>query len=152
VLPEELPAAIERLQASNKQLQKSQEALYERLAGHEAGLLVASGEKVGAVTIVASAVQGWEANGLKKLAAAIVAKPGTVAILASSESPTLIVVARSQDLTFDTGEVLRQLIERFGGKGGGKGSLAQGGGLSGSADEILKTARELVQSKVQSPL
>jgi alanyl-tRNA synthetase len=150
VLPEELPAAIERLQTTNKQLQKTQEGLYERLAIHEAGGLVGTGDKVGATTVVASIVQGWDANGLKKLAAAIVSRPSTVAVLVSSESPSLIVVARSQDLPLDTGEVLKQLVGQFGGKGGGKGSLAQGGGLTGSSDEILKAARAHIQSKVQS--
>ncbi len=151
VLPEELPGAIERLQATNKQQQKAKEALYERLATHEAARLAASGEKVGATTVVAAALEGWDAGGLKKLASAIVAKPGAVAVLTSSESPSLIVIARSQDLAFDTGELLKPLIERFGGKGGGKGSLAQGGGLTGNPDEILEAARALLQSKVQTP-
>ena len=129
VLPDELPAAIERLQTASRQQQKFQETLYDKLATHEAAILVATGERIGAATVVAAAMPGWDANGLKKLASAVVAKPGTVAVLTSSESPSLIVVARSQDLSFDTGDVLKQLIERFGGKGGGKGALAQGGGL-----------------------
>jgi alanyl-tRNA synthetase len=62
----------------------------------------------------------------------------------SSESPFLIVVSRSQDLSLDTGVVLRKLIEQFGGKGGGKGSLAQGGGLTGDAQAILDAARNLM--------
>ena len=43
------------------------------------------------------------------------------------------------DLTLDTGVVLKKLIERFGGKGGGKGAMAQGGGLSAAPQEILTT-------------
>jgi alanyl-tRNA synthetase len=151
VLPDELPAAIERLQTANRQQLKSQDTLYDRLAAHEAVVLGSTGERLGPATLVTAAVAGWDAGGLKKLASAIVAKPATAAVLASSESPTVVVVARSQDLSFDTGEVLKQLIERFGGKGGGKGSLAQGGGLTGDPQEILKTARDAVASKVQSP-
>jgi alanyl-tRNA synthetase len=37
--------------------------------------------------------------------------------------------------------VLAALIARFGGKGGGKPDLAQGGGLNASSDEILSAAR-----------
>ena len=151
VLPDELPGAIERLQTANRQQQKSQEALYDRLATHEAAVLASTGQKLGAATIVTAAVPGWDASGLKKLASEIVRKPATVAVLTSSESPALVVIARSQDLLFETGDVLKQLIERFGGKGGGKGSLAQGGGLTGNPEEILKAAREVVESKVQSP-
>ena len=121
VLPDELPAAIERLQTANRQQLKSQEALYDKLAMHEAAVLASTGERMGAATVVATAVTGWDASGLKKLASAIVARPATDRRLISSESPALIVVARSQDLSFDTGDVLKQLIQRFGGKAAGKG-------------------------------
>jgi alanyl-tRNA synthetase len=79
---------------------------------------------------------------LKKLASAITSDPGIVAVLITEESPSLVVVARSQDLALDTGVVLKKLLDRFGGKGGGKGSMAQGGGLSGSPQEILSAAKE----------
>ena len=148
VLPDELPAAIERLQTTNRQQQKFQETLYDKLATHEAAILLATGERIGAATVVAAAIPGWDANGLKKLASAVVAKPGTVAVLTSSESPSLIVVARSQNLSFDTGDVLKQLIERFGGKGGGTGALAQGGGLTGDVPEMLNVAKEHITSMV----
>jgi alanyl-tRNA synthetase len=150
VLPENLPSAIERLQTAGRAHQKAQESLYERLALHEAASLFAAGEKVGGATLVAAAVSGWDASGLKKLAAAIVSRPATVTVLLSSESPSAIVVSRSADLSIDTGVVLRKLIERFGGKGGGKGSLAQGGGLGGEPRAILEVARAEVQSQVAS--
>jgi alanyl-tRNA synthetase len=148
VLPDELPAAIERLQTGARQQQKSLDGLYERLAKHEASALFSSGEKISANAIVTAAVPGWDANGLKKLASAIVANPNTVAVLTSSESPVLVVVARSQELSFDAGDVLKRLIERFGGKGGGKGALAQGGGLTGDVQQILDAAKQHVSSVV----
>ncbi len=129
VLPDELPSAIEKLQTAGRAQQKAQDALYERLAVHEAASLVAAGQKIGDRTFVGAAVPGWDASGLKKLAASAASRPATVAVLLTTESPSLVVIARSQDLTFDTGAVLKKLIERFGGKGGGKGSMAQGGGL-----------------------
>jgi hypothetical protein len=36
------------------------------------------------------------------------------------------------------------LIDRFGGKGGGKPDLAQGGGLQGTANELVAAARHIV--------
>jgi len=142
VLPDELPAAIERLQAVNKSQQKSQEALFERLAIHEAASLAAAGEKVGPLTVVAAAVTEWDVNGLKKLASAVVSRPSTVAVLITANAPSQLVVARSRDVTLDAGLVLKHLIERFGGKGGGKGPIAQGGGLTGDVQDILNAARE----------
>jgi alanyl-tRNA synthetase len=37
------------------------------------------------------------------------------------------------------------LIDKFGGKGGGRPDLVQGGGLQGDADEIAAFATSLVQ-------
>jgi alanyl-tRNA synthetase len=141
VLPDELPSAIEKLQTAGRSQQKSQEGLYERLAAHEAAGLAASAENIGGVSVVAASVSGWDANGLKKLASSIAAKPATVALLLTTESPMLVVVARSQDLSLDTGDVLKNLIEQFGGRGGGKGAMAQGGGLTGEVRAILDAAR-----------
>src|SRR5262249_21285791 len=85
-----------------------------------------------------------DANGLKSLAMAIAAKPGHGAVLISSSSPALIVVGRAADLEIDANAVLRRLTTRFGGRGGGKPELAQGGGLSGTTDQILQAARAAI--------
>ena len=146
VLPDELPSAIEKLQAAGRTHQKSQEGLYERLAAHEAANLAASAQKIGDVNVVAVPISGWDANGLKKLASFLTAKPRTVAVLLTTESPALIVVARSQDLSLDTGAILRVLIDQFGGRGGGKGAVAQGGGLAGDPQAILNAARAAIAS------
>jgi alanyl-tRNA synthetase len=145
VLPEELLAAIEKLQAAGKAQQKVHEGLHERLVVHEAAALAAKGQRVGLVTLVAEALSGWDANGLKRLASAIASNPGMLAVLVTADTPSLIVVSRSQDVSIDTGEVLKKVIERFGGKGGGKGAMAQGGGLTGVPQDILNLAREFVR-------
>ena len=44
----------------------------------------------------------------------------------------------------DAAAVLKALVARFGGKGGGKPDLAQGGGLTGSLGEIVDAARDLL--------
>src|SRR5436190_12972638 len=68
VLPEDLPAGIEKLQSAARAQQKAQEGLQERLAAHEAAALSAKGQKIGSVTLVGEALAGWDAGGLKKLA------------------------------------------------------------------------------------
>jgi alanyl-tRNA synthetase len=145
VLPEELPAAIEKLQAASKAQQKAQDALRDRVAVHEAAALAARGQKIGELTLVAEALSGWDANGLKVLASTITSNPGIAAVLVTTEPPLLAVVARSQNLAIDSGAVLAKLISRFGGKGGGRGTMAQAGGLSGTPVEILDAAREAIK-------
>ena len=148
VLPEELPSAIEKLQTAARSQQRAQETLQERLAALEAARLAAGAEKIAGASVVAAVVPGWDALGLKKLASAVVAAPATAAVLLSSDTPALVVVARSADLALDTGAVLRTLLERFGGKGGGKGALAQGGGLVGDPSSILDAARAEITALV----
>jgi alanyl-tRNA synthetase len=60
----------------------------------------------------------------------------------SVPSPSAAVIARAADSTLDCAALLKQLIERFGGKGGGRPDLAQGGGLQGTPDAMVEFARE----------
>jgi alanyl-tRNA synthetase len=143
-LPRELPSAIEKLQQSQRGQQKTQEALQERLAGFEAEALAAKAQTVGDVKLVAEAVEGYDAVTLKKLAASVAAQPATMAVLVTREAPLLVVVARNQSLTVDAGAILKAILDRFGGKGGGKGAMAQGGGINGSPADVLIAARDAV--------
>jgi alanyl-tRNA synthetase len=149
VLPDELPSAIEKLQAAGRAQQKVQDGLNERLAAHEAETLAASAAKIGSLNVICAAVSGWDANGLKKLASSIAMKPAMVAVLLTTDSPSLIAVSRSQDVPLDTGALLKKLIDRFGGRGGGKGAMAQGGGLVGEPRVILDAAREEISRPSQ---
>ena len=144
VLPGDLPSAIEKLQSAARSQQKTQEGLEERLAVHDAAALAAKGQTRGAVTLVAEAVTGWDAAGLKKLASAIASRPGMVAVLIGSDPTVPVVVARSKDVAIDAGDILKALIDRYGGKGGGKGAMAQGGGLNGPVQTILDSVPSLL--------
>jgi alanyl-tRNA synthetase len=144
VLPRELPSAIEKLQQSQRGQQKTQEAIQERLAGFEAGVLAAKAQTIGDVKLVAEAVEGYDAVTLKKLAASVATQPATMAVLVTREAPLLVVVARNQNLTVDAGAILKTILDRFGGKGGGKGAMAQGGGINGSPADVLIAARDAV--------
>jgi len=147
VLPEELPAAIERAQAESKDLRRVIKGLQEKLAGHEAEALAGRAREAGGRRQVVEAVEGWDAGGLKVLALAVAARPGHVVALFSTTGPALVVIARAPDVPVDAAAALRALIQRFGGKGGGKADLAQGGGLNGEISTILDAARELLASQ-----
>ena len=144
VSPAELAPAIERLQAENKGLTRSARGFQEQLATHVAAELVASGDRVGNRIVVAKAMEGWDAAGLKAVAVGVAQHPGAVVAVFSTSTPTLLVVARASDVALDAGAVLKALTARFGGKGGGKPDLAQGGGLAGDASEIVAAAKLLL--------
>jgi alanyl-tRNA synthetase len=142
VAPDELPSAVERLQGEVKSLQRSVKGLQEKLAVHEAAALLAKGTLASGRLIVAEALEGWDAQALKTMAVAAAAERPTAAIaLFTTSSPALVVIARGSAATLDAAAVLKALVAQFGGRGGGKPDLAQGGGLNGSTAELLEAAR-----------
>jgi alanyl-tRNA synthetase len=145
VAPQDLPSAIERAQGESKDVRRTIRDLQERLAVHEAAVLVERAQQAGHVRVVIEAIDGWDQTGLKSLATAAASRPGVVAALLSATEPALVVIARAQDVGLDAAAVLKALLERFGGKGGGKAELAQGGGLAGSQAEMLAELRQLIE-------
>ena len=141
VLPPELPAAIERLQADVKASARTVRQFQGQLAVHEANRLAADAEKS---RVVVAMLDGWDQNGLKAIASALTTRPGYATALFSSPAPFSVVVARAPDSGADAAAVLRALIERFSGKGGGRSDLAQGGGLDGDPAEIARRAEALL--------
>ena len=145
VLPAELPAAVERMQVEGKDLRKTIKSLQESLATHEAARLLSSASGVRGVRVAVEVFDGWDAAGLKAIALAVAAAGPAAVTLISASAPAFVVVARSTGVNVDAAAVLKQLIERFGGRGGGKPDLAQGGGLNGEPTEIARVARALLQ-------
>jgi alanyl-tRNA synthetase len=158
VLPEEIPGSIERMQADAKDQKRAIVALQTELSRFRAEELAATAEDVrsgfsrtqaaGVTKLVLRAIDA-DANGLKALASAITAQPGFVVLLVSTTRPALVVIARSADVGLASNQVLGALTGKFGGRGGGKPEMAQGGGLDGSTDAILDAARAAIVSPPQ---
>jgi alanyl-tRNA synthetase len=148
----ELPAAVERQQSENKDLRKQIKDFQGKLASHEADALADAAAAVGSARLVSAALPGWDANGLKTIATRIAERPGHAAVLVGGPSASPIVVARAQDVAFDSGALLRALVERHGGKGGGRPELAQGGGITAPPAEVLQSARTLIAQLLKQPL
>jgi alanyl-tRNA synthetase len=143
VLPTELPAAVERLQTDAKEQKRALVALQNELAQWRAVDLVATARTTPTGRLVLRAVDA-DANGLKALAVAVTREPGLVVVLVSTSAPALIVVARSSDQSASSQQLLSALVDRFGGRGGGKAELAQAGGLGGTPEEILEAAGRML--------
>lgn len=154
VLPAELPAAIERLQNESKALRKQLKGLQEKLAEDQGARLAAAAPEIEGVRVVVEALEGWDVAGLKALASAAVASARACVVLTcpepgrgvTSAQSVSLVVACSPDVQVDANVVLQQLTHRFGGRGGGKPGLAQGGGLTAPAQEVASAAWTLIES------
>jgi alanyl-tRNA synthetase len=148
VLPEELPSAIERVQNESKDLRRTVRTLQDALASHEAARLVTAAPLVGSTRVVAQALDGWDAQGLKAIATAATTGDSVVAALVSSGPPALVVIARSRDQSIDSSAVLKELVQQFGGRGGGKADMAQGGGLDAAPARIVDAARAAIERQL----
>jgi alanyl-tRNA synthetase len=138
VPPVEMAASIERMQEDAKGSQRMLRSFQEKLAAHEAQSLLAKGP------LAVAAIDGWDAQGIKSIAAAAtMSNPDAIVVLFTTSSPAQVVIARGANAKVDASAVLKQLTATFGGKGGGKPDLAQGGGLNASGAELLNAARSL---------
>jgi alanyl-tRNA synthetase len=133
----ETAPAVRALWEDHQQTRKRVEELEAELLEHEAAQFPVDG---------GLAVRAFKNRGIEKLkllAVKICARPSTVALLADEGDQLRVVFARSADSTPDMAALLKKTIERFGGRGGGRPNLAQGGGLTAeSPDVVLKFARE----------
>jgi alanyl-tRNA synthetase len=146
VLPAELPAAIERLQEESRDLRKHARGLQEKLAEREGARLAAAAPDINGVRVVVEVLDGWDVPGLKGLAAAAISSTRACVVLVTATAPVSIVIASSPAVPIDANATLQQLLRRFGGRGGGKPALAQGGGLDAPARHVAAAALALIES------
>lgn len=134
----------------NKQLARRIRALEEITARVEAEELL--GEAVifgGGTRLCARVFDDRDAESLKKLAQAIIARPATVALLGSRDREAArLVFARSAEAGGDMNALMREACQLLDGRGGGKPDMAQGGGrdVERIAEAIESAARSLSQN------
>jgi alanyl-tRNA synthetase len=144
---DDLAETVERLQGDAKARTRLLERLQERVVGHQAAEMRDRSETMGPVRVVLRREPDWDARGLRALALAVVAEPGVVAVLVGAGDPAPVVVARSADVGFDAGAWMKRITAEFGGRGGGRPDLAQGG-VKAAAATILDEARAALTSYV----
>ena len=145
VLPSELPAAIERMQAESKQQKRALAVIQQGLARYESDALAAAAEPLASGGRVVMRIIDGDAVRLKMLATAVAEHDGVAALFVSQTTPVLAVAARASGVTFSCQDVIAALLAKFGGRGGGKPDLAQCGGLDASPEAILEYARAAIQ-------
>jgi alanyl-tRNA synthetase len=91
--------------------------------------------------LVIAAYDGWSAADLRILAQRLTALAPCLALLGSRADKAHLVFAQSEGLGHDVPALLRQALDVVGGRGGGRGNMAQGGGdRPDKVDEALAAA------------
>jgi alanyl-tRNA synthetase len=139
--PEALPEAARRLRDAAAEADRRCRGLLERALEAEAARLVASGPSLDPLIVVAS-FDGYAPADLRTLAGHVVAQRSAIALLGSRhEGRAHLVFARSPGRTEDVVALLQGALAILGGRGGGRGDLAQGGGdVVERLDEALAAA------------
>lgn len=124
--------------------QREAKKLTERLAELEAAELLASKAERsadGTRSVVIAVFEDAAASYLAMLAAKLVANPG-VRIVLASRGAMAIVLAQSAGIEGDMGALLRELLAKVGGKGGGSKVFAQGSvGDAAAIEGVVGEAR-----------
>jgi alanyl-tRNA synthetase len=143
LLSSPLEGAIDALQKALEQVSeghKRVKQLKADLVRSEAAELAASA--TGEVPVVSRVYDGWAPEDLRALATAVTARRPCLALLGSRGDRAYLVFAQSPGLGFDVPSLLAAAVSAVGGRGGGRGDVAQGGGENVAALEAaLASAR-----------
>ncbi len=144
---DDLLAAVERLEAEVKRLQKSLTGVRSELLKYQVADWLANAERVGDVRVVRMAFDECDAGVLREAAHQMIAIPGVVALLAARRPRVQFVFARADDVKADMGSAMRSACAAVGGRGGGRPQFAQGGAPSGAdVERALEVAWQQVTS------
>ena len=152
---DELPERIESLLAKLRESEKKLEKIQADRAKRRGGDLAASAERIGAVDLVAAAVDGVPTKELRPLVQDVAARLGhergaVVALAGAEGGKVALVVAtneRARELTLDAGALLRAGLAHVDGRGGGKADIAQGGGTK---PEGIAAGLAAIRSQIES--
>jgi alanyl-tRNA synthetase len=148
---DELAAAARKLKDDLADSQRRARSLLERALEGDALRLLADARggsdapTLDSPAIVVASFDGRPAEELRLLAMRLVAQAPAVALLGSRSDKAHLVFAQSEGLPHDVPALLKAAVEHLGGRGGGRGNLAQGGGdRVERLDEALARARAAV--------
>lgn len=138
------PELVARMIQENKSLKKRQRDLLELAMKAEAAEMLAAANQAGDFKLIRAVFEDRDAEELRLLASKIVNPGPAVALLGSRDAQSArLVFARSQSLDFNMGALMAEACQALGGRGGGKGEMAQGGGPQvGKLDEAIRLAAE----------
>jgi alanyl-tRNA synthetase len=91
-------------------------------------------------SVVSAVYEAWEPADLRQLALRVVARRPCLALLGSRPGKAYLVFAQSDGLGHDVPGLLQRAAAALGGRGGGRGNLAQGGSDRGEGLEAVLAA------------
>ncbi|MDE2109327.1 MAG: alanine--tRNA ligase, partial [Gammaproteobacteria bacterium] len=144
---------VEQLVERNRRLEKELEQMKGRLASREGGDLASQAVEINGLKVLASRLDGADAKTLRDTVDQLKNKLGSAAVVlaAVEDGKVRLVAGVTADRTakIKAGELVNQVAQQVGGKGGGRADMAQAGGTDPSQlDAALKSVPEWVRSRL----
>lgn len=147
VSPGDLPALITKQVEELRAAARAREKLTEALAEYKARELWSTAPEKSGRKIVRHIFAAEEQSAAKRVAHVVAGLGSSVALIGVKGKPATILFSQSAGGSGDMGNLLKQVVAKFGGKGGGARDFAQGGGLDETRlVEALKEAEDLLFS------
>lgn len=143
-----VPALVQKMQVQLRELEKSNTELQQQMLAHIVADLIERAPRVAGVAVVEHCSVSAPLETLKQMAMLLRAQPQVVGLLASTAGDKVnVVFCRSDDASIHVGDLLREALAHFGGRGGGRPEYAQGGGapVDAAADVLAYARQQLIQ-------
>jgi alanyl-tRNA synthetase len=138
----DLPQQISKCQDEARASRKSSEQTLQELAEMHAARILAETPSQSGPIVVTRAFPDRDLAFIRLLAQKLTRQnPRAVALLASTSEPPALVFAQSTGQPFDMGALMKEVLGRLGGRGGGSKDMAQGG--PAAIDSLESTLAEL---------
>ncbi len=125
--PEDAPEALNKLQQEAANVKRENKALYAKVSGYLADELVKSAAVIGKRRLTVRLITELPGAQLRPLALKLCEEPGMLALLLAAEHEQLqYVLASNANVGLDMGELAQAVNTALSGRGGGRGTLAQG--------------------------
>jgi alanyl-tRNA synthetase len=128
--PDAVPGLVARTLEQLAEAGRRVKALQEQIAAAELERLVGEARSAaagGGAPVLTRVFDGWDVAQLRPLAVRLTDEVPCVALLAARGAAAQLVFTRSESLPHDVAGALQATLAELGGRGGGRGRMAQGG-------------------------
>jgi alanyl-tRNA synthetase len=152
---EEIPAQVDKLVDQVRRYEREIEQLKLKIAQGEASSASDTAREVAGVRVIARRVSDLDANGMRQLADSLSqkVKTGVVVLGQATDGKASLVARVTDDLTkrLNAGQIVREIAQIVGGKGGGRADMATGGGSEPEKlDEALEASYATVERMLEA--
>jgi alanyl-tRNA synthetase len=143
----EIPTVLEKLREENKALRRDVRDLRAAVLESEAESLWTTADRAAGYALIVRAFVDRDPAEVRQLVQSLIARPSTVVLCGIAGEKAQLITARSEDLSLDMVPVLKRGLAVWGvDRGGGRPSLAQGGGVAAALAEVEKALAAAVEA------